>query len=34
MKLETVEQRHKFIDNMIGKAYAFEESLIPDSEHS
>lgn len=33
MKLETVEQRHKFIDKMISKAYAFEESLIHDSEH-
>lgn len=34
MKLETVEQRHKFIDDMVKKAFVFEESLIHDSEHS
>lgn len=34
MKLETVEQRHKFIDDMIQKAFAFEESLIHDPEHN
>ncbi len=33
MKLETVEQRHKFIDDMVKKAFAFEESLIHDPEH-
>ena len=34
MKLETVEQRHKFISDMVKKAFKFEDSLIPDSEHS
>lgn len=34
MKLETVEERHKFIDDMIGKAFEFEESLIHDPEHN
>lgn len=33
MKLDTVEQRHDFIDEMIRKAFEFEESLINDSEH-
>jgi len=33
MKLDTVEQRHKFIDSMVKKAFEFEESLIHDSEH-
>lgn len=32
MKLDTVEQRHKFIDDMIKKAFEFEESLIHESE--
>ncbi len=33
MKLETVEQRHKFIEDMVSKAFEIEEGLIPDSEH-
>lgn len=33
MKLETVEQRHDFIDEMVRKAFEFEESLIHDPEH-
>lgn len=33
MKLDTVEQRHDFIDEMVRKAFEFEESLINDSEH-
>ena len=34
MKLDTVEQRHDFIDDMVRKAFEFEESLIDDPEHS
>ena len=34
MKLETVEQRHDFIDEMVRKAFEFEESLIHDPDHS
>lgn len=32
MKLETIEQRHKLIDDMIKKGFEFEESLIYDKE--
>ena len=34
MKLEDVEQRYNFIEDMVKKAFKFEESLIHDSEHS
>ena len=33
MKLDTVEQRHDFIDEMVRKAFEFEDSLIHDPEH-
>ena len=33
MKLDTTEQRHKVIDNMIKKGFEFEESLIHDQEN-
>lgn len=33
MKLDTVDQRHDFIDDMVKKAFKFEESLIHDAEH-
>ena len=33
MKLDTVEQRHKFIEKLVSEAFDIEESLIPDSEH-
>ena len=33
MKLDTVDQRHKLVEDMITKAFEFEESLIHDSEH-
>ena len=33
MKLDTVEQRHDFIDDMVRKAFEFEDSLIHDPEH-
>ena len=33
MKLDTVDQRHKLIEDLINKAFEFEESLIHDSEH-
>ena len=32
MKLDTLAQRHKLIDNMIKKGFEFEESLIHDKE--
>lgn len=32
MKLDTLAQRHKLIDNMIKKGFDFEESLIHDKE--
>ena len=33
MKLDTTQQRHKVIDNMIKKGFEFEESLIHDQEN-
>lgn len=33
MKLETVEQRHAFIKELVSEAFAFEDSLVHDSEH-
>ena len=33
MKLDTTQQRHKVIDNMIKKGFEFEESLINDQEN-
>lgn len=33
MKLDTVEQRHDLIDEMVRKAFEFEDSLIHDPEH-
>ena len=33
MKLDNIYQRHKLIDDMINKAFEFEESLIHDQEH-
>ena len=32
MKLDSIDQRHKLIDDMIKKGFEFEESLIHDSE--
>ena len=32
MKLDTLAQRHKFVDDMIKKGFEFEESLIDDQE--
>ncbi|MBR4904801.1 MAG: hypothetical protein IKZ53_09025 [Selenomonadaceae bacterium] len=32
MKLDTLEQRHKLIENMVEKGFDFEESLINDKE--
>lgn len=33
MELDTVEQRHKFIKELVSEAFAFEDSLIHDSEN-
>ena len=33
MKLDTLDQRHKLIENMIEKGFEFEESLIHDQEN-
>lgn len=33
MELDTVEQRHKFIEQLVSEAFAFEDSLIHDSEN-
>ena len=33
MKLDTAEQRHEFIAEMVSKAFEIEESLVHDSEH-
>ena len=33
MKLETLEQRHDFIEEMLKKGFEFEESLIHDPNH-
>jgi len=34
MKLDTVDQRHKFIDDLIKKGFDFEEDLINNAENS
>ena len=34
MKLDTIDQRHKFIDDLIKKGFEFEEALINDAENS
>ena len=33
MKLDTAEQRHAFIEELVSKAFEFEETLTHDSEH-
>lgn len=33
MELETVEQRHEFIEKLVNEAFAFEDSLVHDAEN-